>query len=218
MWNKWPLGFSFLIISAIFLIISFNPSLTGNVVGTNTNAPYFYFISLVFFILSILIFVSRKTLDAILIPTGTPEADKRRTDRAVKEYIGGGSHVLMITGRIDQPVKTSQVYNIYKRLRSYGIKPGEMRVEGKSANTLENVLFSLEKLKKMGAHEVGIASNPTHLDRFEYVIKKAKEEGIVDKDFRVHRLPTSETFGEWAYGVLANLKYRYKLRKGLPKK
>jgi len=211
--HKFGLGFLSLIISIISLAFSFNPTLTGNVIGTNVNTSYFYFISLVFFILSILIFTSRKTLDAIIIPGG--QEKQERTERAVKEYLGGGANILLISGRIDKPIKTSEIYSTYKRLRSYGIKPGEMVVEGKSANTLENVLFSLEKLKKRGAHDVGIASNPTHLDRFEYVIKKAKEEGIVDKDFRVHRLETSETAGQWIYGVVSNWLYEYELRHGL---
>jgi uncharacterized SAM-binding protein YcdF (DUF218 family) len=206
-----------LIASAIFLLISFKPSLTGGFIGINLDISPLYLISSVFFLVSILIFATRQTLDAIMIPTGTREADKERTDKAVEEYyLGRGADFLLISGRIDRPIETSQVYDIYKRLKGYGIKQEEVQVEGRSANTLENVLFSLEKLKKRGAKDVGIASNPMHLDRFEYIIEKAKESGIIDRDFRVHRLETSEDLKQKWYELLAGLKYRYKLREGIP--
>ncbi|MCX6749235.1 MAG: YdcF family protein [Candidatus Pacearchaeota archaeon] len=153
------------------------------------------------------------------MPTGPSyDIDAKRTKKAYEEGKENKGQVYLISGRIDKPLKTSQVYSIYKQLRGYDIHPRQMLIEGKSANTLENVLFSLEKLKKRGAHDIGIASSPIHLDRFEYIIKKAKEKGIIDKNFRVHRLETDESFKEWFYGVLANLKEKYRLRKGIPKR
>jgi len=218
---KIELASFFLIVSAVFLLIFFKPTMTGGVIGVNSEISYFYLFSIGFFLASVLIFASRQTLDAIMIPTGDYETDKQRTDRAiqedkdVKEGHPKKSHqVYLISGRIDKPIKTSQVNEIYKRLRSYGIKPKNIRIEGKSKNTLENVLFSLEKLKKMGAHDVGIASYPTHLDRFEDLIKEAKKEGIIYKNFRVHRLETSEDFKEKLYGIIHRAFYRYELAHG----
>jgi uncharacterized SAM-binding protein YcdF (DUF218 family) len=219
--HKHKKGFFFLIISAIFLLISFKPTIIGAVVGISSEFSYSYIISIVFFLASVLIFASRQTLDAIMIPTGDYETDKQRTDRAiqedkdVKEGHPKKSHqVYLISGRIDKPIKTSQVNEIYKRLRSYGIKPKNIRIEGKSKNTLENVLFSLEKLKKMGVHDVGIASYPTHLDRFEDLIKEAKKEGIIYKNFRVHRLETPENLKQKLYGIIHQAVYRYELAHG----
>ena len=42
-----------------------------------------------------------------------------------------------------------------------------------------------------------------------------EKRGIIDKDFRIHRLDTSETLGEWIYGVASNMLYKYELRRGL---
>ena len=211
----------FLIVSAVFLLISFQPTMTGSVIGINSKISYFYLFSIGFFLASVLTFAARQTLDAIMIPTGSYKSDRERTDRAVKEdeaveeeHPEKSHQIYLISGRIDKPIKTSQVNEIYKRLRSYGIKPKNIRIEGKSKNTLENVLFSLEKLKKMGAHDIGIASYSTHLDRFEDLIKQAKKDGIIGKDFRVHRLETYEGLKEKLYGTIHRAVYRYELAHG----
>ena len=218
---KIELASFFLIASAVFLLIFFKPTMTGGVIGVNSEISYFYLISIGFFLASVLIFATRQTLDAIMVPTGPSyKIDQERANKAVKEGKGKKDQIYLISGRIDkdekESAKDSQVYGIYKRLREYGIKPVNIKIEGRSKNTLENVLFSLEKLKKMGAKDVGIASNPAHLDRFEYFIKKAKEKGIIGKDFRIHRLETSESLKQKGYEVLAQIKNRYRLRHGLP--
>ncbi|MEK6847578.1 MAG: ElyC/SanA/YdcF family protein [Nanoarchaeota archaeon] len=212
--NKFAYGIPFLLIAIISLLFSFNQSMTGNAIGTNGNTSYIYLISLISFILSFLILTSKQTLDAILIPTGDLSPDLKRTKKTFEK--GGKEQVYLISGRIDQPLtRERENYRIYKELRDHGVRAGNIRIEAKSGTTLENVIESLEKLKKMGARDVGIASYPTHLDRFEYIIKKAKEEGLVDEDFRVHRLGVPETWGEHIYGVISNLLYKYELRNGL---
>jgi len=212
-------GLFFLIISAVFLLISSQPTITGGIIGIDTKISYLYFLSIGFFLVSLLIFTKRQTLDAIMIPTGSYKADKKRTDRAVEEGKSKKNQIYLISGGIDKDekgsAKGSQVYNIYKRLREeYGIKPVNIKIEGKSKNTLENVLFSLEKFKKMGAHDVGIASYSTHLDRFEDLIKQAKKEGIIGRSFRIHRLETSEDLKEKLYGILHRAISRYELKHG----
>jgi len=215
----------FLMVSIVFLLISFKPTMIGGVIGVNSKISYFYLFSIGFFLASVLIFATRQTLDAIMIPTGSYKLDRERTDRAVKDdeavkedHPEKSHQIYLISGRIDRDekgsAKDSQVYGIYKRLREYGIKPVKIRIEGKSKNTLENVLFSLEKLKKMGAHDIGIASYSTHLDRFEDLIKQAKKEGLIGKDFRVHRLETPEGLKEKLYGTIHRAVYRYELAHG----
>lgn len=212
--KKFQVGIFFLIISTIFLSLSFNPQLTGATIGTFGKFSYLQIIGIAFFIISALIFVSRQTLDAIMIPTGNYKMDRERTDKAYQEGKDKPGQIYLISGRIDEPKKTSQVYEIYRRLRDYGIKLGNIKIEGKSKNTLENVLFSLEKLKKMRAHDIGIASYPSHLDRFEDLIEAAKKEGLIDKDFRIHRLETGTSFRDWLYGILHRAIYRYELAHG----
>ena len=211
---KFAIGFFFLLIAIVSLLFSFNQSMTGNAIGTNGNTSYFYLISLISFIFSFLILTSRQTLDAILIPTGDLSPELKRTRRAYEE--GGKDQIYLISGRIDRPLTPEREnYRIYKQLREHGVPVRNIKIEAKSGTTLENVLESLKKLKQMGAHDVGIASYRTHLDRFEYVINKAKEEGLIGEDFRIHRLPVSETWGEHIYGVVSNLLYKYELRNGL---
>ena len=166
-------------------------------------------------IVAFLIFASRQTLDAIMIPTGGYEENAKRTKRAAERYANGGGKILLISGAIEKPVKTSQVYEIEKQLRSYGIKPSQIMVEGKSKSTLDNMLYSLEKLKKIGAKKIGIAAPTSQLDRFESIIHQAKKEGLVDKDFTIYRLRVPEDFKKRIYGTVARLVYDYKLSRGL---
>ena len=91
-----------------------------------------------------------------------------------------------------------------------------MVVEPQARNTIENVLYSLEKIKKRGGTDVGIVSYPRHLDRFENIIKRGKEEGVIDKNFEIYRIPTKyeEAPREKVYEFLSRILGRYKLRHG----
>lgn len=219
-------GFSFLMLAIASFLLSYNWNITGGVIGSNAAPSYLYFASIIFAVISLLVFASRQTLDAIMIPTGGYEENPRRTKRALEEYNEGkGAKILLISGgpmKGDKPpysVKSGQVYQIYEQLRRYGVKPSSIMVEGQSNSTLDNVLFSLERLKKKGVKDIGIASSPSHLDRFENIVEKAKEEGIVGRDFRAHRLELPEDqpegIGKKLYGSIAKAVYGYKLSRGL---
>lgn len=55
-------------------------NLTGNVIKeSETSQSIIPFLSLILVGISVFLFLSRKSLDAIIIPTGTPEADIDRT-------------------------------------------------------------------------------------------------------------------------------------------
>ena len=211
--KKW--GLLFLIIS-IILLAAPSMNITGNAIAEKfSNISYFYLLGLAFLFISFIIFTSKQSLDAIIIPTGpSTEVGKERADRAVKEYQKRKARVLIISGR-DNSTRDSQRYAIYSELRKYGIKPSQIRVEGEARDSIENILHTLIRIKSQGARDIGIASNPSHLDRFETIIEKGKEEGIIEKDFKVHRLETKETLGESVYGFFANLFNRYKLRNGI---
>ena len=216
--HKNKVGLSFLILSFILLAAPYSIKITGSVISDNlqSNFLYSHVFGLTFFIISLLIFASRKSLDAIIIPTGpSKDVGVERADRAAKEYQERGSKILLISGGSEEDLGNSQRYVIYKELRKYGIKPAEIRVEGQSRNTIENTLNSLKKLKSRGAHEIGIASNPSHLDRFQYIVNRAKKEGIVDKNVKIYRLETHEDVGSKIYGFFANLINRYRLSNGI---
>lgn len=217
--NKNNLSLLLLLFSFILIILPASYlNFTGNAIAEipNSNYSYLQIIGLALFTLSILIFASRQSLDAIIIPTGPSlEEGKERADRAGREYKEHGAKVLIISGNQNTEEDKRQRYGIYQELRKYGIEPKQIKIEGESKNTLENVIHSLQKIKKLGGREVGIASNPSHLNRFEDIIKKGKEEGIIDKEIQVYRLETQETLGKSVYGFLANLWNRYKLRNGI---
>jgi hypothetical protein len=110
----------------------------------------FIFGIILFLILFILI--SRRKLDAIMIPIGPSyEIDRERASAAAKRYAHGkGADYLIISGALGEgkTLKESKRADIYQTLRSYGIKAGDIRIEGKSKNSLENLLYSLKKVKK----------------------------------------------------------------------
>lgn len=211
-------GFLLFLIAIIFFIVSNPFNLTGNVIGGGIEMNIYFIIGIVFLVGSFIAFVSRQGLDAIVIPTGgSYETDMARTDEAVKEYLTGkGAKQLIISGTLGgKKVSESQRADIYRRLRKYRIKPIEMGIEGESKNSLENLINTLKKVKKKGAKNIGIASNPSHLGRYEDILAQAKKEGLVDKDFKIHRLETDESFGDKIYGAISRLFYRYKLGSGI---
>ena len=216
--DKNRVGIMLFLIAIIFFILSNPFNLTGNVIGGGIEMNIYFVIGVVFLIGSFVAFVSRQSLDAIVIPTGgSYETDMERTDEAVKEYlVKGNAKKLIISGTLGgKPVSESQRADIYRRLRKYRIKPIEMGIEGESKNSLENLLNTIKKVKKKGAKSIGIASNPSHLDRYEDILKQAKKEGIVDKNFKIYRIETDESFADKFYGAISRLFYRYKLSSGL---
>src|SRR3972149_5631728 len=78
--NSW--GLLFLFVSLAFLFDSFNPTISGGIIGINTDVSISFIFGLVFFILSTLVFASRQTLEAIIIPTGDLKEDRVRAETA----------------------------------------------------------------------------------------------------------------------------------------
>ncbi|MCK5149880.1 YdcF family protein [Candidatus Pacearchaeota archaeon] len=211
--NK-KIGALLLVVSFVFFILGFNFNLTGNFIKDYFEGSFLFYhlIGLIFFIGGLGLLVGKRSLDYLIIPiAGEDKEDLERTKRAEKEK----TEYYIISGHIDKtkPIKYSQTATIYKELRKQGIKPSEMKIESKSKDTLENAIYSLGKVKEMKT--VGIISYPKHLERFKMIINQAKEEGRIPKNIKIKYLPTEQTFKEWAYGTLANIKERYRLRKGV---
>ena len=211
------------ILSSVFLLAAFvvlslpHLNITGAVINEfKSGQSIISLLALVLFGISVFLLITRKSLDAIIIPLGDP-IEKKRVGRAIEEYNKEmeedpkGKHAYFVIsgerGNVD--LKDSERYMTYNELRKHDIKPSQMVIEGKSYNTMENILNSLKEIKKRGGREVGIASYPWHLKRFDYIIGQAKKEGIVDKDFKIHRLETSETVKEEIYGILSYLLEKY---------
>ena len=188
--------------------------ITGNVVAEYFQGRFLFghFFGLILLFISIFLLTSKKSLDAIIIPTaGEKEEDLERTRRVKKVK----TKYYLISGEReeDKPFKETSRATIYKELRKYGIKPSQMKIEGKSGDTLENTLYSLKKLK--GMKNIGVVSYPQHLKRFEHIINKAKEENLIPNNLKVTFIPTDETSKEKIYGSLGLLKEKYRLRYGI---
>jgi len=206
------------IMAFVFLVLAFVTSFFGNFnfTGRIISENYFNFlplnlIAIAFLLISILMFTNKKSLDAIIIPTGGHEKNIERAKRGEEKE----AKYYLISGHINKnnPIKESQTAEIYNELRKYGIKPSQMKIEGKSKDSLDNIMYSLEKLK--GMKNIGIVSYPKHLKRFEYIIEKAKKEKIIPSDLEITYIPTNESSKEKIYGFLALLKEKYRLRKGI---
>jgi vancomycin permeability regulator SanA len=211
---KKKFGFLFLILSIIFLSSLFNFNVTGNIVKNYfwSDFSFLNFIEMVLFFLSLFLLTSRKSLDAIIIPTG---GGSERTKKSLEAYGKRDVGYFVISGKLEggESLNKSQRADIYRDLRKYGIKPKEIKVEGKSSDTLENAIYSLENLREN--ERVGIVSYPKHLERFRYIVEKMREEGKISKGVKIEYIPTDQTFKQWAYGMVANIKERGRLREGI---
>lgn len=213
-------GFVFLILGISF-ILSGNFTITGGVINSNFQFSFAQIFGLIFIVGAFLIFATRHTLDVIIIPTGpSHEEGVERAKRAEKEYEKNKGSYFIISGTLgDEKLSESQTADIYRELRKHGVRPSQMSIESRSRNTIENMMNSLEEIKQRGGKEVGIASYPGHLDRFEDIFERAKKKGIIDDEFHLHRLPTktrkNQTHRERLYETLAWILHRYKLRHGI---
>lgn len=165
--RKFPLVL--LVIGFVFLFLSIDVTFTGAVTETNVKVSnsVFFIIGLAFFIVSLGLLAAGKSLESLLIPTGTKRAIQARVETAMKDYEGREEKpYILIAGEIHRdergrPEKDTQQALIYKELRERGLKPSDFIIEGKSRDTLENFLYSIEKLKEKGIGRMKISTNPT---------------------------------------------------------
>jgi len=236
MMKKRIFALGFFLLGVIILIIFGNFNLTGDVISDYINFSYIpNVIALTLIFLSLILFMARKGIDAIVIPTGGGEFDEKEgmyqmdRDRARTALEHGGDlekeGYFVISGYMGgnkKEISEGQSYSIYKFLRRHGIKPSQMMVEGKSHDTLQNVVYTLKKIKAREQKEgdekpwdVAFVSYPGHLNRFEDFVKQAEKKGIVGQgDFIFHKIPTGEeTLEERKYenNLLRKLKHLHKL-------
>ncbi len=217
---KKKMGFLLLVCSFLFLFVGINFNITGNIVNDyfSNNFMGLHILGFIFLIGGLALFIEQKSLDYLIVPTG--DSVESNLIRAKKGREQKSKHYI-ISGIIKGSLRDSKTKKIYDELRNVGggykenqeIKPSQIIIEGKSKDTLENMIYSLKKIKN--AKNVGIVSYPEHLKRFKMIIKEAKKEGKVPKSLKVKYIPTKQNLWEKAYGVLANVKEKYRLRKGL---
>lgn len=228
-------GVIFLIVSVTLLSIGME-GITGSTINNYFQGTFLFIhiFGLALLLASVLILTSRKTLDAIIIPTGGGNwdydekmysMDRDRAKKAIehKKELRGDKYFVIsgYKGKSKEDIKEGQSYSIYKFLRRYGIKPSQMIIEGRSHDTLENALYTLKKLKekkeKKGIEEpldIAFVSYPGHLKRFEDFENEAIKKGLIDKnDFNFHKIETKETPEDKNYekSIMRILKHKYKL-------
>ncbi len=214
----------------ILLFFSLEINFTGAVIGTEIDVSnkILFVLSLTLFMVSFILYITQKSLEVLMIPTGVGDANLRRAEAAGKEYekLKNKKHkpYILITGEIQRNKqgkikKDSDQYEIYSYLRkNHHLKPSEFLIEGESKDTLENFLYSLKKLKNKSQTEeqnyakVIIATNPTQYQRFKMFEKQAKKQGLLDKDFQIKPSYTDESKKDFIYGILANIKDYFRIK------
>ncbi|MEX0920023.1 MAG: hypothetical protein WDZ69_00385 [Candidatus Pacearchaeota archaeon] len=220
-----------LVTGLILLASSLKINITGFVIGTVIESNFNFILGMILMIISILI-LSKGSLEAIVIPTGGRKRNETRIKEALKEYFDKDERpYILATGRIGRDEegkvsKNSQQYNIYKALRDKklygkstgkGLKPSDMIIEGKSSDSLENFLYSIDKIKDKEVNNLLISTNPTQYWRFKLFENQAKKEGLIDESFRTKPVYTPESTKDFIYGILGFVKdyFRVKTSKSL---
>lgn len=202
-----------LVVGLAFLFNSVHPSVTGAVIGNDYGIvnELSFIIGMAFLIGFFVLHIHSKSLEAIVIPTGSIEADEERAERAMVEYPKDEETTpyVLVTGDIHRDAhgkikKGSQQSSIYKELRGkYGLAPSDMIIESKAKDTLENFLYSIRKLKKKKIERMEISTNRTQYWRFKMFEREAKREGLIGEDFEIAPLYTEESLSQFAYGTIA---------------
>lgn len=212
------LSFIFLAVALVGFIFS-KPEFTGNFISVGGDNPNFFgLLTIISFALFLITFLSGKRLEAILVPTGSDEADRERALKGAKYYHAHEKDepYVLISGSTDEkPFVSSQPGHIYKYMRRDKVPRGSFLFEPKSKNTAENVVYSAEVIRKKGIRTVDVVSNPSHLWRFRFLFDKAREEGLIDEDVRINYIPTRRNFlfedvKDAVYGITHYLYYLFK--------
>jgi len=161
-------------------------------------------LGIIFLVMGLAFLIERKSLDYLIIPTGDDLNEMKRAKKAAEEK--AGHYIIAGYGKKEGKL-------IYDELRKKDVKPSDLILEKRSKDTLENVMYSFEKMEN--PKSVGIVSYPEHLRRFEMIIEKAKEEGKIPKGVKITYLPIEQSFKETFYGILANIKEKKRLKKGI---
>ena len=206
------------VIAALLLIAGFamilsagRAGVTGDSISSGSGAISFAEIEgLIIIFVSIALFVSRKSLDVIILPTGREDILRARKGAESKEALGPEGYYIISGMQNAQKLKDSHRYKMFRELENYGISPRQMSVEGDSKDTEENLLNSLKRIKeiyekksrKEGPINVGIVSYPQHLRRLMDFYEARIKDGTFDKnDFRIYKIRTKESLKNKLYEI-----------------
>lgn len=110
-------------------------------------------------------------LGAQMKDNGPSRTLKRRLDKAI-DYMGDNQDTIVIVSGgkgADEPISEAQ--GMYEYLTAHGIESGRIRLEDKSTNTTENLIYSSNLVE--AAHDrIGIVTSSFHVFRALRIAKK----------------------------------------------
>jgi uncharacterized SAM-binding protein YcdF (DUF218 family) len=132
------LGVLLSLLGLIFFFSDINSGtgiITGNILGNYFQRAHLleYLLGIIFLIAGLGLFIERKSLDYLIIPTGDNLDEMKRSKRATEEK--ANHYIIAGYDKIEGQ-------KIYRELRKKGVKLSEMILEKKSKDTLENVMYS----------------------------------------------------------------------------
>jgi len=191
-----------------------NLSLTANVVNVNIHGFGFAdFIGILFLSFALVFLVVGKGIESVvMVPTGPMFADRERTAVAVRDYQDRKSNnpeYVLISGEVNnrdergRATSRSQPIGIYKQLRKSGVPREEIMFEPDSADTLQNFIYTLGKMKKKGLHDLRIATDKWQYKRFQYYLDRARTEGLVGGDFKMSLVESNPVRPSLGYAIMS---------------
>jgi len=204
--HKRKIYFLLLILSLKLMLFPSINKLTGSAISSSDAVNTLTsFIGFVLFITFVILFTGSSSLDALIVlGKPTKKSAEIRAKKAAQVYKKRGAGIIIVSGgdTSQPPEYKHEAHMIYRGLRDYGIKPREIRIEPKAQNTLQNILYSLDKTK---GTEIGIVASPEALDRALYFIKHLKARNKIPRKLRIHRFETKgEPESERRYERLAS--------------
>lgn len=202
-------GLSLILMSAgfVFMILFGSFGVTGNSIAVLSSISKFYpltdLLGLVLVLGSFLLLAYKRSLDAIIIPTGKEDVLRAEVAGKNADKLKEGGYFLISGVKDTKKHKDSHRYKMFYELKGKGISPRQIKLEGRSINTEENLLNSLNRIKKLyernGDREgspinIGIVSYPRQLNRFWDIYEQAIKEGIIEEgDFKLYKIRTKES-------------------------
>ena len=125
---------------------------------------------------------------------------KKRIPRAVQELEKGRIDRVVITGHVPKgEEKGSHRQKIYKAMRSYGLKPSDMRIL-QGIDSGEDILY-LGKILRPG-DELIFDTFPLHYQEYVTLIRKATKQGDFPKGVKIKNARTRQSRKDFLYGLI----------------
>lgn len=117
---------------------------------------------------------------------------RSRLDEGCRLYNEGYGNYIIVSGGKGTGEKISEAQAMKDYLVLKGIPPEKIIIEDKSTSTLENIIFSKEKMNERGFISAVIVSNKYHLKRSSIIARKAGIEGscsgVFVEQYKSHEL------------------------------